>query len=334
MMLNLVEKLSSSSAPRRAYRRLKKTVRGPIEALRKEATMGPALHSEVTAALQRMTEANTELEKVLSESYAFAVIPSIGKAAAVVGGAFGKGEVFRRGRVVGYTALIQLTIGVQLGGETLHMVVAFRDKNAFKQFKQGSVKFAAAASVALVKSGADAARAFGSGTSVFLVSEGGLLVQASIGGQKLIYRKAALGRTRGLEGDGGDSPDQERGNGRDDDELASAAEQDEGDGADEGEDEEETGEGEYSDAGGEDGEEEEDEEDDEEEEDADEEDADEEDADEEDEEDDEEDAEEEEEDEEDEDDADDDGDEEEEEEDDAEEEEEEEDEDEDEDEDT
>ena len=240
------EALESVSAPGRAYRRLKKAVRKPVDALRKEAKVGPVLHEEVLAALERMKEENAGLEKALDEAYAFAVLPSIGKASAVVGGAYGKGEVFRRGRVVGYAAVVQVTIGVQLGGETSHMLVVFHDREAFKRYKEGHVKFAAAASAVLIKAGADASRAFGSGTSVFVFSEGGLLIQASIGAQKLIFRKAALGRLRTSEkkkraANGEDEEELAEGNGEDADaqeELEAYGGEDEELGDEEDEDEE------------------------------------------------------------------------------------------------
>jgi lipid-binding SYLF domain-containing protein len=173
-------------------------VLSPVRALKKEADLGPIVHADVLAALKRMKEENASVAKMLDKAYGFAVIPSLGRASAVLGGAYGLGEVFEQGRVIGYAAIVQLTIGVQLGGETFHELVVFRDRQSLEAFKRGKMAFAANASVALVKAGAEAATGFRSGTSIFIYSEGGLLLSLAIGGQKFIFRPAALGRLRSI----------------------------------------------------------------------------------------------------------------------------------------
>src|ERR1700723_2488189 len=50
-------------------------------------------------------------------SYAYAVFPNIGEGGLIVGGAFGRGQVYVGGQVVGDTSMKQLSVGFQLGGQ-------------------------------------------------------------------------------------------------------------------------------------------------------------------------------------------------------------------------
>ena len=160
----------------------------------KEASVLQELNSEVQAVLKRLQEEDPGLKEVLEKAHAYAVFPSVGQAAAVIGGAFGKGEVFERGSLVGYAGVGQLTLGVQLGGQTYSEVIAFENKQALDRFKQGKWAFAANAAAVLVKAGAAAASNYEKGAKVFVYSDGGMMLEAAIGAQKFFFRPAALGR--------------------------------------------------------------------------------------------------------------------------------------------
>lgn len=174
-------------------------VRGPFHNLEKEASLGRTLHSEVIAAMNRMQKKDPSLKEALEKAYGFAVIPSIGRASLVLGGAYGVGEVFVRDRVIGYAAIIELTIGVQVGGTTFHEIIVFNEESAWKQFKGGKYAFAADASVAIVKAGAQASKGFGSNTAVYVFDDGGMLLDLAIGVQKFTFKPAALGKLRTTE---------------------------------------------------------------------------------------------------------------------------------------
>jgi lipid-binding SYLF domain-containing protein len=174
----------------------------PFHALEKEAKLAPVLHAEVLAALKELKKKHPEIEKVLKESAGYAVVPQIGRAALVLGGAYGIGEVFVKDRVIGYAAIIEMTIGVQVGGTTFHEMVVFNDEGALKRFKAGKFAFAADAAVEIVKAGAQASHGFGGSSQIYLFAEGGMLLDLAIGGQKFVFKPAALGRlntAKGLE---------------------------------------------------------------------------------------------------------------------------------------
>lgn len=162
----------------------------------KEVEAIEQLHAESKATVRRMAEEDPGLRKVLDGAHAYAVFPSVGKATAVIGGAYGKGEVFQGDSLVGYAGLVQLTLGVQVGGQTFSEVVAFQNSAALERFKSGKTAFAANASAVLVKAGAAASSNYADGTLVFVSPEGGMMLEAAIGAQKFIFKPAALGRAK------------------------------------------------------------------------------------------------------------------------------------------
>jgi lipid-binding SYLF domain-containing protein len=179
---------------------LAKAVGAPFQALEKEAQLGPVLHAEVMAALKQLREKQPNVEQILKEAPGFAMLPSIGRASLVLGGAYGVGEVFEQQRVIGYGAIVELTLGLQLGGTTFHELVVFHDEESLSRFKRGKYAFAADAGVAIVKAGAQASKGFGASSSIYVFDEGGMLLDLAIGGQKFSFKPAALGRLRTAEG--------------------------------------------------------------------------------------------------------------------------------------
>jgi lipid-binding SYLF domain-containing protein len=167
-----------------------------VNALGEEEQVLQELHEDVKATIKRMSAQDPGLEHLLENAHGYAVFPSVGKATAVLGGAYGKGEVFQRGKLIGYAAIVQLTLGVQVGGQTLGQIIAFESPQALERFKAGKTAFAANASAVLVKAGAAASAGYERGAAVFVSPDGGMMLEAAIGAQKFIYRPAALGRTR------------------------------------------------------------------------------------------------------------------------------------------
>ena len=92
--------------------------------------------------------------------------------------------------------MVQLTIGLQLGGETFSEIVTFEDRAALDRFKSGRTTFAASASAVLVKAGAAASARPGRGTTAYVAADGGMMLEAAIGGQKFFFKPAVLGRMK------------------------------------------------------------------------------------------------------------------------------------------
>ncbi|MGO9515322.1 MAG: YSC84-related protein [Steroidobacteraceae bacterium] len=143
-----------------------------------------------------------------NKSYAYAVFPTVGEGAFVVGGAGGKGGVFVGGRLVGTSIMAQVTLGFQLGGKAYSEIIFFEDKRALDEFESGNFEFGADASVVAVTAAAgasagtngaqagasggmkDAATAgvYYKGMAVFTIAKGGLMYEAAVAGQKFWYK--------------------------------------------------------------------------------------------------------------------------------------------------
>lgn len=141
-------------------------------------------------------------------AYGYAVFPKIGKGGIGIGGAHGKGQVYRGGPVSGTTKMTQLTIGLQLGGQAYSQIIFFENKRAYEVFTSGNFEFGAQASAVAITAGASAqssstgesASATGGGTAgaqrasyykgmaVFTHAIGGLMYEAAIGGQKYSFK--------------------------------------------------------------------------------------------------------------------------------------------------
>ncbi len=140
-------------------------------------------------------------------AYGYAVFPTIGKGGFIVGGAYGKGHVYEKGKYVGDTSLIQVTGGFQAGGVAYSQIIFFEDQRAFQEFTGGNFEFSAEASAVAITAAASAkatttgssagasggkkdAKTVGKyykGMATFTVAKGGLMYEATLGGQKYSY---------------------------------------------------------------------------------------------------------------------------------------------------
>ena len=150
-----------------------------------------------------------ESSHYFKSAYGYALFPTVGKAGFVMGGgARGKGRVYKQERQIGDTTLTQLSIGPQMGGQAYSEIIFFEDKRALDEFTGGNFEFGAQASaVVITASASGTASTTGSsagasggqhdastvgtyykGMAVFTVAKGGLMYEASVGGQKFSYK--------------------------------------------------------------------------------------------------------------------------------------------------
>jgi lipid-binding SYLF domain-containing protein len=145
---------------------------------------------------------------MFNSAYGYALFPTIGEAGFVVGGAYGKGRVYKQGKYIGNTSMTQASIGFQLGASGYSQVIFFEDKRALDEFTNGNFEFGAdVQAVALTAAVGASANTSGSsatasggknnastgsagyykGMATFTITKGGLMYQASVGGQKFTY---------------------------------------------------------------------------------------------------------------------------------------------------
>ena len=148
------------------------------------------------------------VNKFFNNCYGYAVFPTVGKAGFVVGGSFGKGQVYRQGELTGKAKLVEGSIGFQLGGKAFSEIIFFQDKRAYDEFISGQFEFDAQAQVTVITAGAQAQAGtsgagagasagpktaahaesnYFKGMATFIHSKGGLMYEASISGQKFKF---------------------------------------------------------------------------------------------------------------------------------------------------
>jgi len=151
---------------------------------------------------------NAVSSEFFDNSYGYAVFPTIGKGGIGIGGAHGKGQVYATGAHVGDTSMTQITIGFQLGGQAFSQIIFFEDERSFTEFTRGNFDFGAqATAISLPASSSAATTTTGTtagagshpstatsvggyykGMAIFTVAKGGLMYEASVGGQKFSYK--------------------------------------------------------------------------------------------------------------------------------------------------
>lgn len=150
-------------------------------------TASESMDSRAQTAIAEVKAKDPSIQKFFDNAYGYAVFPKIAKGAAGVGAANGSGVVYEQGRPIGSSEMTQVTLGFQLGGQTYAEYIFFQDKAHLDVFKAGNTEFAANASAVAVKSGAAATNDFNNGMAVFTMPHGGLMFEASVGGQKFSY---------------------------------------------------------------------------------------------------------------------------------------------------
>jgi len=152
--------------------------------------------AEVKTARQAIGElqaADPKLVRFFDGAAGYAVFATVGKGAAGIGGAHGEGVLFSKGAPVGKTTLSQLTVGLQLGGQAYTEVIFFETEKALSAFKKGEYTMAAQVSAVAAAAGASANAKYVEGVSVFTLAKGGLMAEASVGGQKFSFHAYLAG---------------------------------------------------------------------------------------------------------------------------------------------
>jgi lipid-binding SYLF domain-containing protein len=151
---------------------------------------------------------SSSVKPFLKNNYGYAVFPTVGKAGFVVGGSYGTGQVYAQGKVTGTAKLVKATIGFQAGGQAFSQLVFFEDKRAYEEFTSGNFEMGADVTAVAITagvqasagtSGASAGASAGPATGeqaparyhkgmvVFIQAKGGLMYEATVGGQKFSF---------------------------------------------------------------------------------------------------------------------------------------------------
>jgi lipid-binding SYLF domain-containing protein len=129
------------------------------------------------------------LSKLFGSAAGYVIFPNVGKGAVGVGGASGNGIVYEKGTMIGKAKLSQVSIGFQLGGQAYRELIFFENQAALDRFKKNKVELSAQASAVAATAGASANAKYSEGVMIYTQQKGGLMYEASVGGQKFKFTK-------------------------------------------------------------------------------------------------------------------------------------------------
>lgn len=146
------------------------------------------LEANAKEALVNMIKKTPKLSSFKQKAYGYVVFPKVTKAGLGIGGAGGSGIVYLNNAIIGSSKLKQASIGLQAGGQQYSEVIFFENKKTFENFTKGNLKFDAQASAVAITLGASIDVAYQNGVAVFTDTIGGLMYEASIGGQHFSFK--------------------------------------------------------------------------------------------------------------------------------------------------
>jgi lipid-binding SYLF domain-containing protein len=145
------------------------------------------LDAQATEAVAVMRQRDPSIERFFQQSYGYAILPKVFKGGIWAGGAYGKGIVYENNMKVGYCDMSQATLGFTFGGEYFREIIFFRQMQDMNKFKAQEYTFAAQATAVALTAGAAAKADYKDGMAVFATTDKGLMVDASVGGQKFRF---------------------------------------------------------------------------------------------------------------------------------------------------
>ena len=171
------------------------------------AWMSPA-HADTFTDTIAIYKKSPAVQPFFKNNCGYVVFPTVGKGGFVVGGSYGSGQVYAKGKVTGTAKLVKATIGFQAGGQAFSQMVFFQDKRAYDEFTSGNFEFDAGVSAVAITAGvqakagtegatagasagpatgAQAETSYHKGMVVFVQAKGGLMYEATVGGQKFSF---------------------------------------------------------------------------------------------------------------------------------------------------
>src|SRR5215472_9212109 len=145
------------------------------------------IRAESQQAVADFIKTDSTLQTFLNNSAGYAIFPSVGKGGFIIGGARGKGLVYEKTNIVGQATMTQASIGAQVGGQSFAEIIFFENPTALEDFKSGKFEMSADVSAVAAAEGASKTADYKKGVAVFTLPKKGLMVQASIGGQKFSF---------------------------------------------------------------------------------------------------------------------------------------------------
>ena len=145
------------------------------------------LITESSKAKSAFIQTDPSMATLFESSYGYVIFPKIGKGGLIVGGSGGDGILYEKGKAAGMVKTGQITVGAQIGGQAYREVIFFENQDALDRMKASKTEFSSQISAVAVKSGVSKTTKYTDGVSVFTQDLGGLMAEATVGGQKFKY---------------------------------------------------------------------------------------------------------------------------------------------------
>jgi lipid-binding SYLF domain-containing protein len=149
---------------------------------------GDELKTDSEQAMEALQKADSSLKKLIDDSAGYVIFPGIGRGGFIIGGERGKGLVYQKGKEIGEAKVTEINIGAQVGGETYSELILFETSEALRDFKASNWEMSAKVNAVAAAEGAAKNAKYQQGVAVFTLSKGGLMVQATVGGQKFKFK--------------------------------------------------------------------------------------------------------------------------------------------------
>jgi lipid-binding SYLF domain-containing protein len=146
------------------------------------------LKAKADEAVANFKLADPGLTNFFNKSAGYIILPKVGEAGFFFGGERGDGLVYQDKKLTGKVLMKEYSIGAQVGDASFAEVVFFETKDAMQSFKDAKWTVSAQAKANVAASGAAAGAKYAEGVAVFTLPLGGMMVAATVGGQKFEFK--------------------------------------------------------------------------------------------------------------------------------------------------
>ncbi len=148
-----------------------------------------SLAAQSKAALESFKAKDPTIQQLMDKCVAYVVFPNIGKAGWIVGGSYGKGEVYdKSGQRVGFADVSEISVGLQGGAQAVSELLIFLKQSDLDNFKSNEYSLAGNVSAVALTAGAAAKSDPSKGVVALVDTKGGLMAEAAVGGQRIRFR--------------------------------------------------------------------------------------------------------------------------------------------------
>jgi lipid-binding SYLF domain-containing protein len=154
----------------------------------KSEAQATARTATAQATLTEYKAKDPSLQSLLDAAVGWAIFPDVGKAGWILGGSYGKGEVYEKGQLIGYADVSEVSAGFQWGAQNFSQILVFMTQEKLDAFKTGQLSLSANVSAVALTAGAAGTTDRSKGVIALVDTKGGLMAEAAIGGQRMRFR--------------------------------------------------------------------------------------------------------------------------------------------------